>query len=113
MEGETVSRWVGLCPIVETKCPRFLLLKLLVQRCVGDALQLMLLGWLSLILSCGRIRIGHVSQTDLAWDPEALELMMRGWEIPSCKWAEAEDPYRRGANLGPPQLPLCEAGVPP
>lgn len=68
----------------------------------------MLLGWLSLILSCGRIRIGHVSQTDLAWDPEALELMMRGWEIPSCKWAEAEDPYRRGANLGSPQLPLLK-----
>ena len=21
MEGETVSHWVGLCPVVETKCP--------------------------------------------------------------------------------------------
>lgn len=43
----------------------------------------MLFYWLALILSRGRTLIGHFSQKDLAWDPEALELMMTGWEIPS------------------------------
>lgn len=54
--------------------------------------------------------MSRFSHRDLDVDPEALQLMMRAQEIPSCKWAEAEDARHSGARRGSPSS-LSKAGV--